>query len=128
MNDVGTRVSTLWIVVMFNMIYADILAFEIPGFMQKLWTGQMGVQINPGLLLVFAVLLEVPIAMIFVSRTLPPMANRWANTVAAVLTTLFVVGGGTAYPHAVFFSAAEVACMVAIVWSVWARRGPAAAA
>ena len=128
MSNVGTRISTLWIVVMFNMIYADILAFEIPGFMQKLWAGEMGVHITPALLLVFAVLLEIPIAMIFLSRILKPVANRWANTVAAVVTAAFVIGGGTAYLHAVFFAAVEVACLALIVWSVWARRSSEAAA
>ena len=122
MSNAGTRISTLWIVVMFNMIYADILAFEIPGFMQKLWAGEMGVHITPALLLVFAVLLEIPIAMIFVSRILKPGPNRWANTVAAVITTLFVVGGGSLNLHYVFFATVEVSCMALIVWSVWTRR------
>jgi Sec-independent protein secretion pathway component TatC len=127
MSNTGTRISTLWIVVMFNMIFADILAFEIPGFMQKLWAGEMGVQITPAVLLVFAVLLEIPIAMIFLSRILKPVANRWANTVAAVVTAAFVVGGGTTYPHALFFATVEVACLALIVWSVWARRSSEAA-
>ena len=128
MSKIGTRVSTLWIVVMFNMIFADILAFEIPGFMQRLWSGEMGVQITPAVLLVFAVLLEIPMAMIFMSRVLKPVANRWVNTVAAVITAAFVVAGGTSYLHAVFFATVEVACMALIVWSVWARRSPEAEA
>ncbi len=80
MNDQGTRLSTLWIVVMFNMIFADILSFIMPGALQALWTGQAGIQITQGLLLVFAILLEIPIAMIFVSRVLQPRANRWVNS------------------------------------------------
>lgn len=123
MMDVGTRVSTLWIVVMFNMIFADILTFEVPGFMQQLWAGELGVQITPVVLLGFAILLEIPIAMIFLSRILNGGASRWANTVAAVITAAFVVGGGTAYVHALFFAAVEVASLALIVWSVWTRRG-----
>ncbi len=122
MNDIGARLSTLWVVVMFNMVFADILTFIKPGALQELWAGQAGVHITPGLLLVFALLLEIPIAMIFVSRILKPRANRWANTVAAVITTAFVVGGGSLDPHYVFFATVEVACMALIVWSVWARR------
>ncbi len=95
MNDIGTRLSTLWVVVMFNMVFADILTFIKPGALQELWAGQAGVHITPGLLLVFAILIEIPIAMIFASRILKPGANRWANTVAAVITTAFVVGGGS---------------------------------
>lgn len=65
--------------------------------------------------------LEIPIAIVFLSRTLKPVANRWANTVAAVVTAAFVVAGGSAYLHAVFFVAVEVGCLALIVWSVWAR-------
>jgi len=120
--DMGTRLSTLWVVVMFNMVFADILTFIKPGALQELWAGQAGVHVTPGLLLVFALLLEIPIAMIFVSRILKRGPNRWANTVAAVITTAFVVGGGSLNLHYVFFATVEVACMALIVWSVWTRR------
>jgi hypothetical protein len=123
----GTRLSTLWVVVMFNMVFADILTFITPGALQDLWTGQAGVHVTPGLLLVFAILLEVPIAMIFASRVLRPATNRWANTAAVAVTTAFVVGGGSLTPHYVFFAAVEIACMALIVRSVWARRAAAAA-
>jgi hypothetical protein len=121
MRDMGTRLSTLWVVVMFNMVFADILTFIKPGALQELWAGQAGVHITPWLLLVFAMLLEVPIAMIFVSRVLRPGANRWANTVAAAVTAAFVVGGGSLTLHYVFFATVEIACMALIVWSVWTR-------
>ena len=128
MSNVGTRISTLWVVVMFSMVFADILGMMIPGVLTAMSAGQVGVQVTQGLLLVFAILLEIPIAMIFVSRILKPVANRWANTVAAVITTLFVIGGGSLYLHYYFFAAVEIACMALIVWSVWARRGSEASA
>jgi Sec-independent protein secretion pathway component TatC len=113
---------------MFNMVFADILTFITPGALEELWAGQAGVQITPGLLLVFAILIEIPIAMILLSRVLKPGPNRWANSVAAVVTAAFVVGGGSLTPHYVFFAAVELACMALIVWSVWARRGSVATA
>jgi Sec-independent protein secretion pathway component TatC len=128
MDDNRTRLSTLWVVVMFNMVFADILTFIKPGALQELWAGQAGVHVTEGLLLVFAVLLEIPIAMIFVSRILKPEANRWANTAAAVISTLFVVGGGSMDLHYVFFATVEVVCMALIVRSVWARRSSERAA
>jgi Sec-independent protein secretion pathway component TatC len=107
---------------MFNMVFADILTFIKPGALQELWAGQAGVHVTPGLLLVFAILIEIPIAMIFASRLLKPGPNRWLNTVAAVITTAFVVGGGSLDLHYVFFATVELACMTLIVWSVWTRR------
>ena len=128
MNDMGTRISTLWIVVMFNMAFADIVGFIQPGALQGV-VGPGGMQITQGLLLVVAVFLEIPIAMIFVSRILKRAANRWANTIAAVITTVFVVGGGSMeLPFYAFFAIVEVACMALIVWSVWSRRSAEAAA
>lgn len=122
MDDTRTKLSTLWIVVMFNMVFADILTFINPGALQELWTGQAGVQITQWLLLVFAALLEIPIAMIFLSRILKPQANRWANTAAAAITTVFIIGGGSLALHYLFFAAVEIACMALIVWSVWSGR------
>jgi hypothetical protein len=128
MSNVGTRISTLWVVVMFSMVFADIVGMMMPGVLTAMSAGQVGVPVTQGLLLVFAILLEIPIAMIFVSRILKPVANRWANTVAAVITTLYVIGGGSPYLHYYFFEAVEIACMALIVWSVWARRGSEAVA
>ena len=116
------RLSTLWVFLMFNMIFADILSFITPGELQALWAGQAGVHITPGLLLVFAILIEIPIAMIFASRVLKPRANRWANTIAGVVTTAFVIGGASLTPHYVFFAAVEIACMALIVRTVWKQR------
>ncbi len=122
MKDMGTRISTLWVVVMLNMAFADILTFITPGKLQELWAGQAGVTITPGLLLGFAILIEIPIAMIFASRILKPGPNRWANTIAAVVTTAFVVGGASLTLNYVFFAAVDVACLALFVWSVWTRR------
>jgi hypothetical protein len=113
------------------MVFADILTFIKPGALQELWAGQAGVHVTQGVLLGFAILLEIPIAMIFVSRILKPGPNRWANTVAALITTAFVVGGGSVDLHHlyyVFFATVEVACMALIVWFVWTRRSAETAA
>lgn len=123
MSVMGTRISTLWIVVMCNMIFADILGLMIPGVLSAMAAGDVGVQVTQGLVLAFAMVVEIPIAMIFLSRVLKPRPNRWANTVAAVVTTVFVIGGGSPYLHYYFFATVEIACMALITWFVWGRRG-----
>jgi hypothetical protein len=35
MDNTGTRISILWVVVMFNMVFADILSFIKPGALQE---------------------------------------------------------------------------------------------
>ncbi|MBO3749559.1 hypothetical protein J5X84_26065 [Streptosporangiaceae bacterium NEAU-GS5] len=121
-TSVRARMSALWIVVLFNMVFADILSFITPGTLQEFMTGRAGsVQITEGLLLVFAVLLEIPIAMVFLSGVLEHRANRIANIAACAVTTVFTIGGGTANLHYVFFATAEVAAMALIVRLAWKR-------
>lgn len=113
------KISTLWIVVMMNMIFADIL-----GFAMQIMSGDMtpeAVVPDWGMLL-FAMILQVPIWMIFLSRRLKGNANRWGNTIAAVITTLFVVLGASFNIVYYFFAAVEIVCMVAIVLMVWRWR------
>jgi Sec-independent protein secretion pathway component TatC len=117
--DMKVKLSTLWIFVMFNMVFADIVGFMNPGALEEIITGAVGIEITQELLLVFSILLEIPIAMIVLSRILQYGANRWANIVAAVITILFVIGGGSAYLSYLFFATVEVACMLLIIWYAW---------
>jgi Sec-independent protein secretion pathway component TatC len=117
--DMKVKLSTLWIFVMFNMVFADIVGFMNPGALEEIITGAAGIEITQELLLVFSILLEIPIAMIVLSRILQHRANRWANIVAAVITILFVIGGGSAYLSYLFFATIEVACMLLIIWYAW---------
>jgi hypothetical protein len=120
LEETQLKLSTLWIVVMFNMVFADILTFITPGALKEIMTGYAdGLQITQGILLVFAVLIEIPIAMIFLSRVLNYKANRPANIIAAVITILFVVGGGSAHWHYLFFATVEVVCMLLIIRYAW---------
>jgi len=123
--DMKARLSTLWIVVMLNVVLADILSFITPGALSDIMTGTPGgIAISQELLLVFAILLEIPVVMIFLSRTLTYRVNRWANIIACAVTIAFVVGGGSAYLHYYFFAAIEVACMAGIAWSAWKWPNP----
>jgi fatty-acid desaturase len=119
MKDIKVKLSTLWVVVMFNMIFADILSFMMPGFLKELVEGSFEIQITQGLLLVFAILIEIAIVMIFLSRVLKHRANRWANIVACAITIAFVIGGGSTDLHYIFFATIEVVCMLLIVWYAW---------
>lgn len=117
--EMKVKLSTLWIVVMFNMVFADIVGFMNPGALEDIMTGAVGLEITQELLLVFSILLEIPIAMILLSRILKDNANRWANIVAGVITILFVIGGGSAYLSYIFFATIEIACLLLIIWYAW---------
>jgi len=123
-KDRKVILSTLWVFVMFNMVFADVVGFMNPGTLEQIMTGATGFQITQELLLVFSILLEIPIAMIFLSRVLKYRANRWANIVASIITILFVVGGGSTYLSYLFFATVEVVCMLFIVWYAWTWANP----
>lgn len=117
------KISTLWIVIMFNIVFADILGFMSPGFLTKVQSGVVdGVTITPFFLLIAAVLLQIPILMIFLTRVLPRNSARIINYVAVVTTAVFVVGGGSTLPHYLFFLSIELAAMLYI--AVLAYRWP----
>lgn len=117
--DMKVKLSTLWIVVMFNMVFADIVGFMNPGALEEIMTGAVGFEITQELLLVFSILLEIPIAMILLSRVLKYRANRRANIVAGIITILFVIGGGSTYLSYIFFATIEVVCLLLIIWYAW---------
>jgi hypothetical protein len=123
-RETKARLSTLWIVVMFNMLFADVLTLYIPEYAQEVVAGTTSVEITEGLMLAMAVLIEIPIAMIILSRVLGDTANRRVNIAAAVFTAVFIVGGGELVLHYLFFAAVEIVCLALIVWSVWKRPIP----
>lgn len=117
--DIKEKISILWIVVMMNMIFADILSFMQPEFLNEILTGNTPIKLTPGIMLVFALILEVPIAMIFLSRVLKNRVNCWANIVASVVTITFVIGGGSLDLHYIFFTTIEVLILLLIIRYAW---------
>ena len=121
------KLSTLWIFVMFNMAFADIVGFMNPGVLDEIVKGATPIKITQGLMLGFSILLEIPIAMILLSRVLKYRANRWANIIAGIIMaavqilTLFI---GIPTNYYVFFSAIEIACVLFIVWTAWKWKNP----
>lgn len=115
-----TRLSLLWVFVMLNMIFADILSFMNAETLQQFLAGHAGqIAITPGFLLLAAVLTEIPIAMVVLSLVLPQRAARWANVAAGLFTVAYVWGLGSIAPHYIFIAAMETVGCALIVWSAW---------
>ncbi len=123
--DTKVLLSTLWIVVMINMAFADILGLFIPGALEEVAKTSVSTGTTiPQLMLGGAIMLEIPIAMILLSRVLKFKVNRWTNIIASVFTIVYVVGGGTLSPHYIFIATIEVVCMLLIVWFAWKWTTP----
>lgn len=116
--------STLWIFVLFNYVYADVAMMNFSPATYAKAAAVMG----PGLILAVAALMEIPIAMILLSRVLGYRANRWANLLAGVEGTAWValtLSGGTPPAFYIFIAAIEMACTAFIAWYAWTWREPA---
>lgn len=121
--DTKALLSTLWIVVMINMVKADILSLFIPGAADEVakTAASAGTSISQ-LMLVGAVMGQLGIAMIILSRVLKYGINRWANIVVAIVTVVYIWGGMASYPHYIFIAIVESLCLLLIVWFAWAWR------
>lgn len=116
--DPKALLSTLWIVVMINMLAADVLSLYIPGALDELARTAGSTPISQ-LMLAGAIMMELAIAMIILSRVVKRRVNRWLNIIVGLITIVFVVGPGATYPHYVFIAAVEVICLLLIIWNAW---------
>lgn len=106
------RLSTLWIVVMINMIFADIFSImielvkrntlDIPGDVKTIMA-------------IAAIVTNVPILMIYFSRVLAYKVNRVVNIIAAILTIIYVIGGGDTSLHYIIIAGIEVILLLMII-------------
>ena len=76
--------STLWIFILFNMIFRDLHQFASEGFIQEI----MNLKVSEVELLIYGVLLEIPISMVLLSRILKVKLNKWVNLFAAIISML----------------------------------------
>lgn len=117
-TDMKAKLSMLWVFVILNMMYADVVSLMDPT--SAIRTRMVGTPMSPGFLLAGAILMETAIAMVILSRLLPYKANRWVNTIVAAVNIIAVVTGGHGLYY-VFFAAVEVLSMLLIVWLAWKR-------
>ena len=121
--DARVKLSTLWIVIMLNMLYADVLSFLNAEFLRGLLNGYAeGVRITQPLLVGSALMVEVPIVMVLLSRMLSPTLNRRVNLVAVFLTAAFIIGGGSTRPHYLVIASIELLCLAFVLRLAWRLR------
>lgn len=116
-----TLLSTLWIFVLLNMIFRDIHQLGKMSFIQEILTGTVnGIEITEELMLLGGFLAEIPILMVIMSKVLNYKANKWANTIAGVITSLVLI---SALPSAdlddIFFMIIEVTAILVIIRIAW---------
>ena len=115
--------STLWIFLTVNFIFCDVFTLMHPEDLKNILKGSIdGVQITQTFLLFFAVVMEISMAMILVSRFLKPKYNQILNIIFGVLLAIVQIGSlfvGSITLHYAFFSVVEIATCISIVWIAW---------
>ena len=125
--DMKIKLSTLWIFAILNYIYCDVFGLTDPNMLKELISGTGPIQMTQGFLLGAAILMEIPIAMVLLSRVLKYKENRRANIIAGLIMSVVQVSSlfvGTPTIYYAFFSIIEIACTLFIVFYSWRWRNP----
>jgi Family of unknown function (DUF6326) len=123
--DMKAKLSISWIFVLLNVIFRDIHELFRPGLLAEMMTGTVnGVQMTEGILLVAGIMLEIPIAMVLLSRVLPYRINRWTNLIAGVIAIPLVIGIGPKDLDDMFFATIEVVSLTLLIWFAWKWPNP----
>jgi hypothetical protein len=129
--DRKALLSTIWIFAVLNYLYCDLLSLMDANLLNQYLAGNVGgLQFTQEFLLGAAILMEISMAMVLLSRVLNYRVNRWANIIAGAIFTAVQVGSltlGTSTMYYWFFSIIEIAATASIVWLAWTWRNPAAA-
>lgn len=115
-----TLLSTLWIFVTLNYLYCDLMGLMDSNLLKGYLKGEIdGLIIDESFLLYAAILMELPIAMVLLSKILKPKYNAMANIIAgsiktlAMILTLFI---GTPTSYYLFFAALEISTTIYIIY------------
>ena len=89
---VKMKLSALWISTMFCYVYGDFFSLFVPGRIEGIVDGRMGIgSTTPVTLLAGAIVMIVPSAMIALSIVLTPRLSRWLNIVFGAVYTLMML-------------------------------------
>jgi hypothetical protein len=129
MKDKKAILSTLWIFVTANYIICDVFSNMDPAFLNELLDNKelLGLPVDQKFLLLSAIFMEIPIAMILLSRVLKYRVNRWANIIAGTIMTLAQTSSlfvGPPTLHYTFYSIIEISCTLFIIGYSWKWVNP----
>ena len=118
MGEVRIKLSALWVALMLSYLLGDVMRI----FSGDFEAGEIGgMQASQGLYLVLAILLVLPVIMVFLSLTVPNKVNRWANIILAIFLFGFNLVGLPGYPSAYdkFLIIVGLVFNALTVWYAW---------
>jgi len=78
-------------------------------------------RVTQGSLFVASILMIIPATMVFLSLTLKPNVNRWANIIFGVMYTVVNISNliGETWAYYMLFGTVETMLSVLIIWNAW---------
>ena len=122
MEDVRIILSATWVALMLTYLLGDVLRIYAGDFKPGEIAGK---KITQNLLLGIAVLMTIPILMVFLSLTLNYPLNRWTNIVAAIVFFGFNLLGLPTYRsnYDRFLILIGLAFNALTIWYAWQWQG-----
>jgi Family of unknown function (DUF6326) len=114
--DIKIKLSTLWIVVMINMIFADIFSIMVELVNKNTLAIPGDVKV---IMAIAAFVTNIPILMIYFSRVLPYKWNRLSNIIAGIFTIIYILGPGDTSVHYLIVASIEVIVLLIIITKSW---------
>jgi hypothetical protein len=97
MEDVQIKLTALWAALMLTYLLGDVLRIYSGGFI----AGEIGgMKVTQAMWLAIAILMVIPVVMVFLSVVLKQPVNRWVNIIAAIFFFVFNLIGLPKYPSA----------------------------
>jgi len=118
MDETRIKLSGIWTALMLTYLLGDVLRI----FSGDFSAGAIGeMQVSQGMYFGMAILMVIPILMVFLSLTLKQQVNRWANIIVATLFFMFNAVGLPTYPSAYdqFLIVVGLVFNVLTVWYAW---------
>jgi hypothetical protein len=119
MENKKAFLSTIWIFVTLNYLYCDLIGLMDSSLLKQYLTGSIdGIEINELFLFYASILMEIPIAMVLLSKILPKKLNCWFNIAAGSIKTIVMIATlfvGTPTIYYMFFACIEISTTIFIV-------------
>jgi len=118
MDDMQIKLSIIWVALMLTYLLGDVLRI----FSGDFKAGEIGgMQISQGMYLGMAILMVIPILMVFLSLVLNQPVNRWVNIIVAIFFFLFNLVGLPTYPswYDKFLIVVGLGFNALTVWYAW---------
>jgi hypothetical protein len=122
MEDIRIKLSALWVARMLTGLLGDVIRFFESGIIQGIIDGNIdGMQLTDEMLLGMAILMQIPIVMVFLVLTLEVRINRWANIIVAICFFGLDFVGLSTYTssYAIFSVIVSLVFCALIVWYAW---------